>query len=90
MAKNKQPETINPAERTHSELEKYHYREVANNPFYASEGLMEIRLEELSMNMPRTPDPTLLEERIEDIDKKVNTLKSNQGGKYKPRYKEYL
>jgi len=50
MAKDKQPETINPAERTHSELEKYHYREVANNPLYAHEGMMEVRLEETAID----------------------------------------
>ena len=39
-------------ERTHSELERFHYREVETNPQYAVEGLMDIRREEWEMNFP--------------------------------------
>ena len=39
-------------ERTHAELEGQHYREVEKNPLYAAEGMMDVRLEEMAMNMP--------------------------------------
>ncbi len=39
------------AEKTHAELERHHYNEVRNNPQYATEGMMDVRMEEFSMNM---------------------------------------
>jgi len=39
-------------ERTHAELEQHHYREVGKNPLYAAEGMMDVRVEELCLNMP--------------------------------------
>jgi len=39
-------------ELTHSELEKYHYREIRNNPAYALQCQQELYLEEMQMNAP--------------------------------------
>ena len=47
---------MNTAERTHSELERHHYQEVASNPFYAAEGMMDVRMEEFAMNIPVTQE----------------------------------
>lgn len=43
-------------ELTHAELERNHYQEVKENPLYVAEGMMDIRLEEFSMNMPISPN----------------------------------
>ena len=36
-------------ELSHSELQKWHYAEVRNNPAYAAQGLLEVRIEEVDM-----------------------------------------
>ena len=36
-------------ELSHSELQKWHYTEVGNNPAYAAQGLLEVRIEEIDM-----------------------------------------
>ena len=36
-------------ELSHSELQKWHYAEVRNNPAYAAQGLLEVRIEEIDM-----------------------------------------
>ena len=36
-------------ELSHSELQKWHYTEVRNNPAYAAQGLLEVRIEEIDM-----------------------------------------
>lgn len=50
-------------EMTHAELERHHYNEVRTNPQYAVEGMMDVRLEEFSMNMPIC-ETELQEERV--------------------------
>ena len=47
-------------ELTRGEMEKHHFREVANNPFYAAEGMMDVRLEEFAENinmLPKSVEP---------------------------------
>jgi len=39
-------------ELSHSELQKWHYTEVRNNPAYAAQGLLEVRIEEVMIDMP--------------------------------------
>lgn len=44
-------------ERSHAELQQHHYQAVRENPMYAAEGMMDVMLEELSMNIPAYEPP---------------------------------
>ena len=92
-------------ERTHSELERFHYREVETNAQYAVEGLMDIRREEWEMNFPVreetqqvSPKPTLkydykdssqIHAHLRNLDKRVLALEEKIPGK-KNKYKQYI
>jgi len=52
-------------EKTHAEMQSHHYKEVANNPRYASEGLLDIRFEEMAYLIPSfEPTPEEVEQEI--------------------------
>jgi len=51
-------------ERSHAELQQHHYRAVRENPMYAAEGMMDVMLEELSMNIPAYEPPHDIEDRM--------------------------
>jgi len=47
--------------KSHSELESEHYRSVRTNPYYAQQGLMEVKMEESMMAWPVSPQPPVVE-----------------------------
>lgn len=59
--------TVRAVEETHADLERFHYQEVRTNPQYAAQGLTEVYIEEMAMNVPIC-DTTPLEDRISSLE----------------------
>jgi len=58
-------------ERTHAELEQYHYHQIRTDPYYAAQGLLEVRLEEEAINISspfKGEDITDFEDRISNLE----------------------
>ena len=74
-------------ERTHAELEQYHYQSVRTDAQYVIQGLLEIRLEEMALAMP-------INQPLEDLDDRINNLEAisaEPGGiprRYEDRFKQ--
>ena len=70
---------------SHAELEQEHYRAVKTDPYYALQGLLEIRLEEMALAMP-------INQPLEDLDDRINNLEaiSAEPGGIPRRYEDKL
>ena len=72
---------------SHAELEQEHYRAVKTDPYYALQGLLEIRFEEMALAMP-------INQPLEDLDDRINNLEAisaEPGGiprRYEDRFKQ--
>ena len=55
-------------ERSHAELQQWHYRAVRENPSYRAAGLMDCEAELIALNTPPPLDLSEIEDRIDNLE----------------------
>ena len=66
------------AEIGNAELQQYHYKALREDPEYLMDFKLEILREELMMQMPRVPDISGIEQRLEQLERNIAELKGKR------------
>ena len=61
-----------------AELQKYHYKALRDDPEYLMDFKLGILREELMMQMPRMPDISGIEQRLEQLERDMAELKGRK------------
>ena len=66
------------AEIGNAELQQYHYKALRDDPEYLMDFKLGILREELMMQMPRIPDISGIEQRLEQLERDIAELKGRK------------
>jgi len=66
------------AEIGNAELQQYHYKALREDPEYLMDFKLGILREELMMQMPRMPDISGIEQRLEQLERDIAELKGRK------------
>ena len=66
------------AEIGNAELQQYHYKALREDPEYLMDFKLGILREELMMQMPRMPDISGIEQRLEQLERDIAELKGKR------------